>query len=256
MRNNQLQNSLQLIQERNANPYLFKENEQKNFIESNDTSKYKSLEYLLSIPQIIYSDNDNEKDSKKNFSIIDFVKANLNNLKEDLIYYFSSPESLSHFISSLGEEINYEFHKDIDFQNFITIQKERFKIIISNSKLELNTKMKISKLSNFNNSFCSKVSIIKENELLHGKMVNLNKIEIKMDECSFLYSHQEIDEEKIINYLNELKDVFIINIIDMESLGYLQFNLLEKNLILILKLIESKLLLKKNIKKLTAFPFI
>ena len=94
MRNNQLQNSLQLIQERNANPYLFKENEQKNFIEPNDTSKYKSLEHLLSIPQIIYSDNDNEKDSKKNFSIIDFVKANLNNLKEDLIYYFSSPESL------------------------------------------------------------------------------------------------------------------------------------------------------------------
>ena len=124
MRSNQLKNIPQSLQERNVNPYLYDQNEEENYIESYDTSSYKSLEYLLSIPQIIYSDNDDENDSKKNFSLIDFVKSNINNLKEDLIYYFSSSESLSRFKSIFGEEINYEFHKDTDFQNFITIQKE------------------------------------------------------------------------------------------------------------------------------------
>ena len=74
MRSNQLKNIPQSLQERNVNPYLYDQNEEENYIESNDTSSYKSLEYLLSIPQIIYSDNDDENDSKKNFSLIDFVK--------------------------------------------------------------------------------------------------------------------------------------------------------------------------------------
>ena len=132
MRSNQLKNIPQSLQERNVNPYLYDQNEKENYIESNDTSSYKSLEYLLSIPQIIYSDNDDENDSKKNFSLIDFVKSNINNLKEDLIYYFSSSESLSRFKSVFGEEINYEFHKDTDFQNFVTIQKERLKLLYQN----------------------------------------------------------------------------------------------------------------------------
>ena len=81
MSGNQLQNTLQLFQERNTNPYLYNENEEEKNIESNDARNYKSLEYLLSLPQIIYSDNVDEKDSKKKFSLIDFVKSNLNNLK-------------------------------------------------------------------------------------------------------------------------------------------------------------------------------
>ena len=81
MSSNQLQNTLQLFQERNTNPYLYNENGEEKNIESNDARNYKSLEYLLSLPQIIYSNNDDEKDSKKKFSLIDFVKSNLNNLK-------------------------------------------------------------------------------------------------------------------------------------------------------------------------------
>ena len=142
----------------------------------------------------------------------------------------------------MGEEIDYEFHKDIDFQNFITIQKERFKIIISNSKLELNTKMKISKLSNFYNSLCSKTSSIQNNNKINLKLNNANLIGIKLDEFSYLYSEQEINEEKIIQYLNELKGIFFLNNIDMESLGFILFNFIEKNLICVLKLIESKLI--------------
>ena len=253
MSSNQLQNTLQLFQERNTNPYLYNENGEEKNIESNDARNYKSLEYLLSLPQIIYSDNDDEKDSKKKFSLIDFVKSNLNNLKEDLIYYFSSPESLSHFKSSFEEEINYEFHKDIDIQNFITIQKEIFKIIILNSKLELNTIMKISKLSNFYSSLCSKTSLIQKNNKINQKLNNANLIGIKLDEFSYLYSEQEINEENIIKSLNELKGIFILNNIDMESLGFILFNFIEINLICVLKLIESKLISKKSIINFTSF---
>ena len=218
-------------------PSSFYNNLPKNDLSTKIKNNAISLEYLLSMNQITKSSSNTKEENKNKFLIDELLKKNINNLKEDIIYYFSSPESLLNFKSNLDEENKYYFYKDFDSQNFIAAQKEKFDIILSVSKSDVDSKIKISKLSNFNNSFCSKVSIIKENELLHGKMVNLNKIEIKIDECSFLYSHQEIDEEKIINYLNELKDVLFINIIDMESLGYLQFNLLEKNLILILKLI-------------------
>ena len=246
----------QLIKRRNTHPYIYNEKEVQNGIDPNNDNNYMSIEYLLSIPQIINDDKDNEKELKTNFSLTDFVKSNFNNLKEDLIYYFSSPESLSHFRSSLEEEISYEFYKDIDFQKFITIQKERFRLIISNSNLDINTQMKISKLSNFNSSLCSKTSSIQNNNKINQKLNNANIIGIKLDECSNLYSEQEINEDKIINYLNELKGVFILNNIDMESLGFILFNFIEKNLISVLKLIESKLILKKSIKNLTNFSII
>ena len=43
MSSNQLQNTLQLFQERNTNPYLYNENGEEKNIESNDARNYKSL---------------------------------------------------------------------------------------------------------------------------------------------------------------------------------------------------------------------
>ena len=122
-----------------------------------------------------------------------------------------------------------------------------------NSKLELNTIMKISKLSNFYSSLCSKTSLIQKNNKINQKLNNANLIGIKLDEFSYLYSEQEINEENIIKSPNELKGIFILNNIDMESLGFILFNFIEINLICVLKLIESKLISKKSIINFTSF---
>ena len=84
----------------------------------------KSLENLLSINEITKSDKEYQKETKKKFSIYNFLKTNLNNLKEDLIYYFSSPESLSHFKSNSEEEIKYEFYNNLHCQNFIAFNSK------------------------------------------------------------------------------------------------------------------------------------
>jgi len=214
----------------------------------------KSLDYLLSTPQITNSNSESQEESKNKLSIIDLHKKNINELKEKLIYYFSSPESLLHYKSCLEEEIKFDFYRNLDCENFLTAQNERFKQILSISNLDLNTKTKISKLSNFNNSFCPKASIIKNNNEANVKALkNANLIGIKMDEGSFLYTEQEIDEGKILIFLEELKENFRVNSIDMESLGLIQINFIEKNLISILKIIENKFLAKKNVKNLTSF---
>ena len=233
----------------NYNNSILNEHQLENKINSN------SLEYLLSKPQEI--GNDNEIKNKTKLSLIDFQKRNLDNLKEDLIYYFSSPESISHFKSSLDEEIQYEFYKDLDSENFLIAQKERFKQISSISEENSNVQKKISKLSNYNNSFCYKASLIQDkNQKNIEKLINANLIGKKMDESFFLYSQQEKDENKIIIYLNNLKNIFSEKNIDMESLGLIHFNFIEKNLISILRVAENKLLIKKNIKNLTTFCLI
>ena len=231
----------------NENPSEYKGKSQENSIDP------KSLEYLLSTPQITNSDDELQKENKTYLNLIDFQKGNLDDLKEDLIYYFSSPESLKHFKSSLDEEIKYEFYKDLECENFISAQKERFKQILSIKKSDMDSKMKISKLSNFNNNFCYKASLIQGKEQISRKLINANLIGTKMDESFFLYSKQEINENKIITYLNELRDIFTISNIDMESLGLIHFNFIEKNLISILKVMEIKLSSKKSINNLTNF---
>jgi len=255
-------NARPFIPFRRSNPDYFNEIEEyelynprnNNSLAQENNINSKSLEYLLSTPQIANSNSESQEESKNKLSIIDLHKRNINELKEKLIYYFSSPESLLHYKSCLEEDIKFDFYRNLDCENFLTAQNERFKQIISISNLDLNTKTKINKLSNFNNSFCPKASIIKNNNEANIKALkNANLIGIKMDEGSFLYTEQEIDEGKILVFLEELKEKFRVNAIDMESLGLIQFNFIEKNLISILKIIENKFIAKKNIKNLTSF---
>ena len=225
-------------------------NDEENIYEMNKNCN--SLEYLLTTHQITKSDDAFQEENKKILTLIDFQKKNINNFKEDLIYYFSSPESLKHFKNSLDEEIKYKFYKDLDCENFISAQKERFKLILSKLETNLNTEKKISKF----NIFCSISSLIKNDSQIQEKLVNANIIGLKLDESFSLYTQQEIDEDKIITYLNELKDTFINNSIDMESIGLIHFNSIEKNLISILALIENKFIYDKNIKTLNNFCLI
>ena len=238
----------------NNNYHLeFKENTVSN---SEINIKPDTLEYLFLTPKISNNDNDAREEKTSKSTLVDFQLKNFNKLKEDLIYYFSPIESLKHFKSGKSDEIKNEFYNDLDCENFIIAQKERFKQILSISDSDLNTKMKISKLSNFDDSFCYKTFLVEDKEQIHKSLINANFIGKKMDECFFILSQQNIEENKIIAFLNELKDAFYSTNIDMESQGLIYFSFIEKNLISILKLIEFKLLLTKKEKELTSFIII
>ena len=57
----------QLIKRRNTHPYIYNEKEVQNGIDPNNDNNYMFIEYLLSIPQIINDDKDNEKELKQTF---------------------------------------------------------------------------------------------------------------------------------------------------------------------------------------------
>ena len=77
----------------------------------------------------------------------------------------------------------------------------------------------------------------KENSL---KIVNANLIRKKMEEYGMLLL-KENDENRMIKYLDELKDIFKKNEIDMKSLGLVHFNFIENNIGFFLNLILNKI---------------
>ena len=70
-----------------------------------------SLDNLLSTPQIFYSNIDKE-DIENKLSLLDFKRRNINKFKEDLLYYYSSPEILKKFKTSIDVDKNYDFYKE------------------------------------------------------------------------------------------------------------------------------------------------
>ena len=217
----------------------------KGYNQPENNQNKKSLEYLLSTPQIEDSYEDNEEKKEVNLQLKYLIRA-----KEDLVYYFSSPESLLNFKSCLEEEFNYKYYIDLDFYNFIIAQKERIKLILSISNSDIDSQIKIKKLGNYNTSFCVQASQIEN--ISSSDLIKTNLIRMKLDEFFVIYSDKAIGENKLIDYLNELKGIFLVNIIDMKSLGLISFNFIESNMIHILELIERKLTEKNNIKNLTS----
>jgi hypothetical protein len=195
-----------------------------------------------------------KKENKNKISLYDFKKKNLIKLKKDILYYCLSPKSLLNFKSILDDQNNYEFYNDIDSENFMISQEERINIILS-LKLNIDSFSKKSKLSNYKNSFCAKASLIVNIYQNNSKMVNSNLIRIKMDEYSYKIIN-ELDENKLFEYLKEIQDIFINNIIDMESIGLVQFNFIENSILLLLNLISNKFEQSKHSKYLIEFPFI
>ena len=195
-----------------------------------------------------------KKENKYKLSLHDLKKNNLYKIEEDILYYCLPSKSLLNFKSILDEQNNYEFYNDIDSENFMISQEERINIILS-LKLEKDFFLKIYKLSNYKTSFCAKASLITNTYDIDSKMVNSNLLRIKMDEYSYKIIN-ELDEKKLFEYLKEIQDIFINNIIDMESIGLGQFNFIENNILLLLNLILNKLEQSKNSKYLIEFPFI
>ena len=211
-----------------------------------------TLESLLL--SLIPKNEANKKENKNKLSLYDFKKNNLIKLEEDILYYCLSPRSLLNFKSILDDQKNYEFYNDIDSETFMSSQEERINIILS-LKLNECSYSKKSKLSNYKNSFCANASLIENTYENNSKIVNSNLIRTKLDEYSYKIIN-ELDENKLFEYLKEIQEIFINNIIDMESIGLVQFNFIENNILLLLNLILNKFEQSKDSKYLKEFPFI
>ena len=212
-------------------------------------------ELLESLLLSLIPENKAKKNENKNkLSLYDFKKNNLIKLEEDILYYCLSPQSLLNFKSIVDDQKNYEFYNDIDSENFMISQKERINIILS-LQLKTDSFFKKSKLSNYENSFCAKASLIEYTNQNNSKMVNSNLIRTKMNEYSDKIMN-ELDENKLFEYLKEMQDIFVNNIIDIESIGLVQFNFIENNILHLLNLILNKFEQSKHSKYLIEFPFI
>ena len=66
-----------------------------------------TLESLISIQQITNFGGINQEIRSKKYTLNDFIQKNLTDLKEDLVYYFSSTDSLIHYKNNSEEEIKY-----------------------------------------------------------------------------------------------------------------------------------------------------
>ena len=197
-----------------------RESRNKEFFPKEKFEETPTLENLISFHQTKNSKDDEE--DKNRLPLKKFKEININKFIEDILYYCSSPETLKNYKRSEENERNYEFFKDLECEEFLSSQKRRAKTISSISKL--NSFIKKKKLSNYNDSLCANGSFVQKNNEKSSKMVNANLIRKKMEEYGMLFL-KENDENKMIQYLSELKEIFKKNQIDMESLGLVHFKI-------------------------------
>ena len=196
--------------------------------------------------------NDDEKTTNK-ITLTDLKKEKINKFKENMLYYFSAPETLLNYKSCLDQENYYNFYKDLDSEQFLyqkEASKEFLKVSQKNIDSLYNKQSKISKLSNYKNSFYAKMSLIITDDSI--STININScylIKEKMGEITNLLFNGET-ESKLLLCLNELKDIFIMHGIDIKSLGLNLFNFIENNLIIILNSIINKFEQKNDIENL------
>ena len=188
--------------------------------------------------------NDDGKTTNK-FTLKDLKKEKINKFKENMLYYFSAPETLLNYKSCLDQETYYNFYKDFDSEQFL-YQKESQKNLDS----LYNKHNKISKLSNYKNSFYAMMSLmVTESDISKNNMNSCYLIKEKMGEITNLLFNGET-ESKLFLCLNELKEIFILHEINIKSLGLNLFNFIENNLVIILNLIISKFEQKNDIENL------
>ena len=222
----------------------FEENEQIDLYEPVEPQKNYEKESLENIICYTHSGFYEEKEKTNKLTLNDFKEENINKLKEDILYYYLSPKALLNYKqNSDNEERNYEFYKNLDYENFMSNQKESENIFLSASKSKLFLKQK--KLSNYNNSLCAKGSIISNIKINETKMVNSNIIKNKLEECIKIVLKTK-DENKILANLYELKEVLKKNKVEMKSLGLIHFNYIENNLDILLNIIFGIIEKKKD----------
>jgi len=211
---------------------------QKLIKEINQISTISILDRLLSFePTISPKNEDIDYNSLK---LIEFKKIKLYQLKEDMLYYCSSPKNLLNYKKIDLRETKYDFYKDLEIENFMICQKERSDIIkkyedINSSQIkedDINICVQTSFLENNEKN----KSILKEIYLLNQKLNKYNFIELK-----------EMDNHQIIIYLKEVIDILKMgNFISPYGCGIINYNMIINNLVLIIEIISNKFNDKKD----------
>ena len=218
--------------------------------ENNDLFPLTNIEKLLSSEQKISPRNEEiEYDSLK---LIDFKNNLLDNLKEDLFYYCSTPKNLLNYKKIEFNEKKFEFYHDLEIENFIACQKERSDIILKYENVDNSEKQNLPKENNndiFKQLlFLDKKEINEEQSeklyLLNEKLSDYNSIELK-----------EKNNKNLISYLKELKDVLSIQKkIGPSTCGIVCYNFIVNNIILILDIFINRF--NDKVEELTEFIMI
>ena len=217
-----------------------------------DNSTYiPKIELILFYPQI--GKDFKMPNNKNQLELYFFKKNNLMKLEEDILFYCSSPKTLENYKKNKDDDKSYEFFNDIDSEYFMACQKERYKTITSIYESKNDPLIKVKKLSNYKSIFCVKASSVEKT--FKTKLVNSNVIRANLEEYSNKIIN-EINVNQVLSHFNELKTIFQKNTIDMESLGLIQFNFIENNLLLLLTLMQSKFQQERNTQLLTDFTLI
>ena len=92
------------------------------------------------------------EEKNENETLTEFKKNNINRLYEEMLCYFSSPEILKKYKSSvIDQDKNYLFYKDYISENFMIEQRERIKRISKLPKIKKDSIIKKRKLLNYEN---------------------------------------------------------------------------------------------------------
>ena len=210
-----------------------------------------SLDNLISNHFINKEININEE-KNGNQTLTEFKKNNINRLYEEMLCYFSSPEILKIYKSSvIDQDKNYLFYKDYISENFMIEQRERIKRISKLPKIKKDSIIKKRKLLNYENIFFSS-PLDSETDDFKENHIEVNNLRIEMEKYSQLFFNEN-DNIKLLSYLKNLIKEFSKAKLDVYYLGLVHFNFIENNLVLLLTIIKNKLDKKKNKKNSNDF---
>ena len=197
-----------------------------------DLISYPIIEDLLSLePKISPKNEDIDYNSLK---LIEFKKMQVNKLKEDIIYYCSSPQKLLNYKKIESSEKEFEFYKDLDTENFLISQKEKSDIILNKKEYPQNN---LVILDNVNVS--AEISFPEKNSKNKLTMQSMNLLCKKLNIYNFI-ELKELDSNQILVYLDEIKSHFIREKISPYTCGITLYNLVIYYINLILEIISDK----------------
>ena len=221
------------------NPVIIQNSKLKKLIkEESQISTLSILERLLSFePKISPKNEDIDYNSLK---LIEFKKNKIDQLKEDILYYCSSPKNLLNYKKIDIKEIKYEFYKDLEIENFMICQKERSDFILKYE--DINS----SQIKKDDIDFCVETSFLeknKQNTLILKEIYILNQ---KLSKYNFI-ELKEMDNHQIMAYLKEIIDILKMgNDISPYECGIVNYNMIINHLVLIIEIISNKFNDKKD----------
>ena len=206
--------------------------------EKSQISTLSILDRLLSFEPTISPKN--EDIDYNSIKLIEFKKIKVDQLKEDILYYCSSPKILLNYKKIDLKETKYDFYKDLEIENFMICQKERADIILKYEDI-ISSQIKEDDIN-----ICVKTSFLENNEKNKLIMKEIYLLNQKLNKYNFI-ELKEMDNRQIITYLKEIIDILKMrNDISPYGCGIINYNMIINNLALIIEIISNKFNDKKD----------